>query len=173
MKKMKKAFLFLILVLGLTLYFSRASFAADKIGSVNLDRIFGEYNRTKEQDKILEKKQKDFEVERDVKVKEIKSLQDKLNLADEKQKAAKKTELEIKIKSFQENEAQKVEALKEDILKERKEILKDIEKAVKQCAEAGGYTLVFEDRALVFQSNVGDLTDKAIETVNKNYQSAK
>lgn len=159
-----------VLVLGVILFMPKG-YAADKIGYVNLGRIFDEYNKTKDQDKILEKKQKDFESERVVKVNEIKALQDKLGLLDEKQKAAKKTELEEKMKVFQEYEGKKIEGLRkerDDILKE---ILKDIEKAVRQYAEAQGYILVFNDKVLVYQAKDGDLTDKVVEIVNKNYQS--
>lgn len=143
---------------------------AQKIGYVNLGMIFDEYAKTKDQDKVLEKKQNDFETERDAKVKELKGLQDKLALVDEKQKAVKKSELEAKMKAFQDDETKKVTALKnerDDILKA---ILKDIEKAVKQCAEADGYTLILNDRVLVYQAKEGDLTDKVIAAVNKGYQ---
>ena len=51
-----------------------------------------------------------------------------------------------------------------------KEILKNIEEAVKQYSESQGYTLVFNDRVLVYQSKSLDITDKIIEIVNKGYK---
>lgn len=170
---MKKIIIASLTVVLLGMFSGSNLFAADKFGYVNLGRIFDEYNKTKDHDKVLEKKQKDFEAERETKVNEIKNLQDKLGLVDEKQKAVKKTELEEKVKAFQDYERKKVEVLKkerDDILKE---ILKDIEKAVHQQAGLEGYTLVFNDRVLVYQTKDGDLTDKVIVAVNKSYQPVK
>lgn len=170
---MKKIIIASLITVLLGVFLGSDLFAADKFGYVNLGRIFDEYNKTKDYDKILEKKQKDFETERETKINEIKSLQDKLGLVDEKQKAAKKTELEEKVKAFQDYERKKVEALKKERDEILKEVLKDIEKAVHQQAESESYTLVFNDRVLVYQTKDGDLTDKVIAIVNKNYQPAK
>jgi Skp family chaperone for outer membrane proteins len=51
-----------------------------------------------------------------------------------------------------------------------KEIFKDIEEAVKQYAEKEGYTLVFNDRVFVYQTKNMDITDKALDILNKGYK---
>lgn len=48
-----------------------------------------------------------------------------------------------------------------------KEILKDIEEAVKKYSEKEGFTLVFNDRVLVYQDKTLDITDKILEILNK------
>ena len=47
-----------------------------------------------------------------------------------------------------------------------KEILKDIEQAVKQYSEKEGYTLVFNDRVLVYQTKSMDITTQIIAILN-------
>ena len=48
-----------------------------------------------------------------------------------------------------------------------KEIMKDIEEAVKQYAVKDGYTLVFNERVLIYQAKSLDITDKVSEILNK------
>jgi Skp family chaperone for outer membrane proteins len=49
-----------------------------------------------------------------------------------------------------------------------KEILKDIEDAVKKYSEKEGLTMVFNDRVLVYQDKTMDITNQIIDTLNKN-----
>ena len=48
-----------------------------------------------------------------------------------------------------------------------KEILKDIQDAVKSYSEKSGITIVFNDRVLVYQNNSMDITDSVIAILNK------
>jgi Skp family chaperone for outer membrane proteins len=47
-----------------------------------------------------------------------------------------------------------------------KEILKDIEEAVKKYSEKEGFTLVFNDRVLVYQTKSMDITDQIVAILN-------
>ena len=44
-----------------------------------------------------------------------------------------------------------------------KEILTDIEASVKKYAEKEGYTMVFNDRVLIYQNKSLDITDEVIK----------
>jgi len=144
--------------------------AAEKIGYVDLSRIFGEYNKTKDYDKVLGDKETGYGSERDKKVDEVKKLQERLNLLSDKEKEKKKTELETKVKDLQEFDKQKTTDLRKEQDDKMKEILKDIEGAVKTYAEKEGYTMVFNDRVLIYQSKSLDITDKVVEILNKSYK---
>lgn len=141
--------------------------AADKLGYVDLSRTFSEYGKTKDYDKVLGEKQTAYTTERDKKVAEVRQLQEKMSLLSEKEKEAKKGDLENKVKDLQEYDRQKQTDLRKDQDEKMKEILKDIEDAVKQQAEKDGYTMVFNDRVLVYQNKSMDITDKIIEILNK------
>ncbi len=158
--------LFWAIILGLTLLVGVAN-AAEKFAYVDLTKIFSEYSKTKEYDKVLGDKQTAYESERDKMVSEIKGFQDKMNLLSDKEKAAKKGDLENKVKNLQEFDRQKQGDLRKEQDERMKELLKDINDAIKQYAEKEGYIMVFNDRVLVYQDKSLDITAKVIEIVNK------
>lgn len=164
---MKRVSVFLLgAFFGLTVLAGRV-YAADKLGYIDLSRAFSEYSKTKDYDKILGDKQRSYATERDKKVADIKQFQDKLNLLSDKEKEAKKGELENKVRDLQEFDRQKQTDLRKEQDEKMKDILKDIEDAVKQYAQKEGYTMVFNDRVLVYESKDMDITDKVIEILNK------
>ncbi|MGE5197303.1 MAG: OmpH family outer membrane protein [Deltaproteobacteria bacterium] len=152
--------------LGLVLL-AGAAYAADKLAYVDLSRTFSEYTKTKDYDKVLADKQNAYTTERDKKVNEIKQMQDKMNLLSEKEKEAKKPDLEKKVSDLQEFDRLKQTDLRKEQDDKMKDILKDIEDAVKQYSEKEGYTMVFNDRVLVYQNKSMDITDPIIAILNK------
>ncbi len=147
-----------------------AAEAADKIGYVDLSRLFAEYGKTKDYDKILNEKETVYNTEREKKVNELKQLQEKLNLLSEKEKESKRGDLQSKIKSLQDFDRQQQTDLRKEQDEKMKEILKDIEAAVSQYASKEGYTLVFNDRVLVYQDKSLDITDKIMDILSKSYK---
>ncbi len=166
MKRLRFIVFVLGLFFGLTLLAATAA-AADKVGSVDVARIFSEYSKTKDYDKILSDKQRAYTAERDKRLADIKQLQDKFDLLSDKEKETKKADLENKVKDLQEFDRQKTTDLRKDQDEKMKDILKDIEDTVKQYAEKEGYTMVLNDRVLVYQSKGMDITDKIIDILNK------
>lgn len=140
--------------------------AADKFGYVDLSRIFSEYSKTKEFDKVLGDKQSTYTAERDKRVNELRQMEEKIALLNEKEKEAKRPEFESKVKDFEEFRRQKEMDLRKEQDEKMREVLKDIEEAVKQYAEKEGYTFVFNDRVLVYQTKSLDISDKIVEILN-------
>ena len=138
-----------------------------KFAYVDLSRIFNEYSKTKDYDKSLTSKEETYNTERDKKVEEIKQLQDKINLLSEKEKESKKGDLENKMKTLNDFDREKQTDLRKEQDEKMKEILKDIEDVIKQYAEKEAYTLVFNDRVLVYQNKSLDISDKIMELLNK------
>ncbi len=141
--------------------------AADKFAYIDLSRTFSEYNKTKDYDKVLSDKEKVYTTDRDKKISDLKALQDKMNLLNDKDKEAKRTELQNKVKTMQDYDRQKQGELRKDQEDRMKEILKDIEEAVKKYSEKEGYTLVFNDRVLVYQTKSMDITNDIVAMLNK------
>ncbi|MCK9432909.1 MAG: OmpH family outer membrane protein [Candidatus Omnitrophica bacterium] len=152
-------------VIGLALLAGNAM-AAEKFAYIDLSRTFSEYSKTKGYDKVLTDKEKSYSEERDKKVAELKAFQDKLSLLNDKERESKGAELQSKVKSFQESDRKKQAALRKEQDEKMKEILQDIEDAVKKYAEKEGYTMVFNDRVLVYQTKSMDITDKIIAALN-------
>ena len=164
MRRTTAVFLGVVFVLGVLIGVAQA---ADKFAYVDLSRIFAEYNKTKDYDKVLSDKEDVYGVEREKKVGELKQFESKMGLLNEKEKETKKAELETKIKAFQDSDRQKQADLRKEQDEKMKEILKDIEDAVKQYAAKEGYTMVFNDRVLVYQEKKMDITDEVISILNK------
>lgn len=166
---MKKAVLLLGAMISALFFFIGTAQAADKFAYVDLSRSFSEYQKTKDFDKVLTDKGETYGAEKEKKIAEIKQFQDKMNILNEKEKTAKKKEMEDKIKSFEEVDRQKRTDLAKEQDEKMREILKDIEEAVKKYAEKEGYTMVFNDRVLVYQIKSLDITGQVIDILNKGY----
>ena len=151
-------------------FWLRPTMAAEKFAYVDLSRIFSEYEKTKDYDKVLTYKEGVYSKDREKKVNEIKQFQDKMNLLSDKEKETKKDDLESKIKTLQDYDRQKQTDLRKEQDEKMKEILKDIEDTVKQYAEKEGYTMVFNDRVLVYQNKTMDITDQIVALLNKGYK---
>jgi len=152
-------------ILGMVLFMGNA-LAADKFAYIDLSQTFSEYNKTKGYDKTLTEKEKVYTAERDKKVADLKAFQDKLSLLNDKERTAKSTELQSKVKEFQDYDRQKQADLRKEQDEKMKEILKDIEEAVKKYSEKEGYTMVFNDRVLVYQTKSMDITSQIIAILN-------
>ena len=166
---MKKGILLAGVIVGVMLLIGSA-YAADKFAYVDLSKIFGEYNKTKDFDKVLEGKESVYETERNKKVDEVKQLQEKMELLSDKEKESKTKDLQEKFKTLQEFDRQQQTDLRKEQDERMREILKDIEDAVKKYSEKEGYTMVFNDRVLVYQTKNMDISDKIIEILNKGYK---
>lgn len=159
-----------VVLLGVffSLVLAGSAHAADKFGYVDLSRAFSEYNKTKGYDKNLSDKEKAYTTDRDKKVADLKSFQDKLNLLNDKEREAKGAELQNKVKAFQDYDRQKQADLRKEQEEKMKELLKDIEGAVKEYSEKEGYTIVLNDRVLVYQTKSMDITDQVITILNNS-----
>ncbi|MGA2775620.1 MAG: OmpH family outer membrane protein [Candidatus Omnitrophota bacterium] len=143
------------------------SFAADKLAYVNLSKAFSEYTKTKDYDKILTEKENAYTAERDKKANDLKQLRDKINLLSDKEKETKQADFQEKVKAFQEFVSQKEGDLRKEQDERMREIMQDIQGVVKTISERDGYTLVFNDRVLVYQQKSLDITDQVVTALNK------
>ncbi len=161
----KTAVVLCAVAIGLFLSLTPAM-AADKFAHIDLSRTFSEYNKTKGYDKTLNDKEKSYTDERDKKIADLKAFQDKISLLNDKEREAKGAELQAKVKDFQEYDRAKQADLRKEQDEKMKEILKDIEEAVKKYSEKEGITLVFNDRVLVYQTPAMDITNQIISILN-------
>lgn len=165
---MKVLKLLIILTAVVFLFGITPTFAEDKtkIGYVDLSRLFDEYYKTKEYDKVLEGEHKAYEQEGKVKIEKIREAQGKLALLKEDQKKATEDEIEKMKNELLEYDRQK----KTDLTKERnekiREILLEIEKIVSGYAEQNGYSVILNDRVLIFADKGLDLTENILKNLN-------
>ena len=167
------AFTFAALLAGSVFGVSKAEAAADKIGYVDLARVFDEYNKTKEFDKTLEAKGATKQGDRDKMVADVKKLRDEAELLSAKAKDDKQAVIDEKIKVLQEFDRTTRDALRKERDGMVRDILKEIELVIQDFGKAQGYGYIFNDRVLVYKSEGNDLTAQVIKVLNDNYTKKK
>lgn len=144
-----------------------------KIGYVDLSRLFDEYYKTKEYDKVLEAKHKDYEKVRNEKMDKIREIQGKLSLTTEDKKAPLEADIEKQKAELLEWDRQQ----KTDLTKERnekiREILLEIEKIVSGFAEKENFTVILNDRVLIYGEQTLNVTEQVLKSLNENKPADK
>jgi len=174
MKKRLAAVLVLVLMWGLGVCgVSKAFAAGEKIGYVDLARVFDDYQKTKTFDKSLEAKGSQKQADRDKMVADIKKLRDEAELLGAKAKDEKQAAIDDKIKALQEFDRTTRDALRKERDQMVRDILKEIETVIQDFGKAQGYSFIFNDRVLVYKSEGSDLTPQVIKALNDSYARKK
>ena len=173
MKKILRLVLPVFLLAFWTAQSAPAFAAAERIGTVDLARVFDEYQKTKDFDKSLEAKGASKQTDRDKMVAEIKKLRDEAELLSAKAKDDKQAVIDEKIKALQEYDRVTRDTLRRERDGMVKDILKEIETVIQDFGKSQGYTFIFNDRVLVYKSEGGDLTNQVIKTLNDSYAKKK
>jgi len=147
------------------------AYAAElKIGYVDVARVFDNYNKTKDQDKILEQQNNKKKEERDKLVKQIRKMKDELDILSEKAKEKKQTQIDEKIKELQEYDQQTRTGLRQQRDEVVRKILKETEQVIEKYAKKNDYTMILNNRVLLYGQKQDDLTDKILKILNSEYK---
>ncbi len=166
-----KIFKFFVLILILSVFvFSNLPFAGaegTKIGYINLGKTFDEYKKTQEYEKSLEKKRDQKEKDRKKLVDEIKNLKEEIALLSNKGKSEKQPVIDEKIRNLQEFD----ETTRTELRQERDEMVKiifgEIDKVIQDYGRKNGYTVILNDRVLIYGDEAIDVTQELIDIINK------
>lgn len=148
-----------------------ASAQADgKIGYVDLSRAFDEYQKTKDFDKALEKTGDIKQEQREKLVKEIRKMRDELELMNERARKKKEGDIESRIRSLQEFD----QDAKMELTKERddmvRDILKEMNGVIQEYGKGHAYSIIMNDRILLYGDEALDLTGEIIKILNERYK---
>ena len=142
-----------------------------KIGYIDLSRAFDEYQKTKDFDKELEGKGDMKQQEREKVVQDIRKMREELELMNKNAREKKETDIESKIKSLQDFDQE----AKTDLTKDRdnmvKDILKEMSDVIKEYGEKNGYSIIVNDRVLLYGDSGLDLTNEIIKILNDKYKT--
>ena len=143
---MKKVALLLAFVLMLGQY----SFAAEKIGTVDLQKVMDQYSKAKAANTWVQNQEKSIQTF-------IDDARAKVNAAPDKEKKVLEEkynkQLADKVNAFRKNQAVKIKAISDDV-----------EVALKAVAGEGGYTLLLPVYATLYSTD--DVTAKVISKLN-------
>ena len=147
--------------------------SAEKIAYVNLSRVFDEYGKTQEYDAVLSKKQDQYEQERNVKLQKIQEAQGKLSLLKEAEKTKLQEQIDTDRNALLEFDRQQQTDLRRERDEKIREILLEIEKVVREFAEKGQYSLVLNDKVLIYGAESFEITEPIIKILNEKYSGKK
>jgi outer membrane protein len=142
-----------------------------KVGYIDLSRAFDEYQKTKDFDKELEGKGDMKQQEREKVVQDIRKMREELELMNKNAREKKETDIESKIKSLQDFDQE----AKTDLTKDRdnmvKDILKEMSDVIKEYGEKNGYSIIVNDRVLLYGDPGMELTNEIIKILNDKYKA--
>ena len=144
--------------------------AAPKIGYVDLSRLFDEYGKTKDYDTVLEQQNKVYQSEREKKLAAIKDAQGKIPLLKDAEKTKLEQQMEKDRSNLLEFDRQQQTELKKQRDEKIREILLEIEKVVKTYAEKEKFSLILNDRVLIYGGQEMNITEPILKVLNEGYQ---
>lgn len=140
-----------------------------KIGYVSLLKIFDGYQRTADSKSVLEQKGKQKQAELEGRFNELKKLRQSLELLNDQVKEAKAREVEERADEFKRLKTRSERELVREQSQLARQILEEIDGAVAEYATANGYTVVLDDRSLLYGQQTHDVTDDVLKILNQRY----
>jgi len=167
---MKKTIILLLVAVFGLITFTKVYAENEKLAYVDLVKVFNDYKKTEKYDKKLEIERKSKEKERGKSVKEIKELQDKLSIVSKDKKESTQKQIDDKLRKLQQFDSQVQMDLRKEYNDMMQEILKEINKVVKEYAEKNKISFVFKDAALAYGNKALDITEEIIKVLNERYK---
>ena len=147
-------------------------YGAEKIGYVNIGRVFNEYTKTQEYEEVFSKKYDAYQGERNEKLTKLQEKQGKLALLREAEKKKLEEEIERDKAAIMDYDRQKEIDMRREHDEKTREILLEVEKTVREFAEREKYSLILNDRVLIYGDTGLDITDQIIKKLNSGFSAA-
>lgn len=146
-------------------------YAADeKYTFIDVAKVFDEYQKTKDQDKILQEEGEKKEKERQVIVDAIRKMKDELELLSDDAKKTKQEEMNKKVRELQDFDLETRRELGEKRRKIVQEIFNDIDQVVQGFGKRKKLDYILNDKALLYYRTDLDITSEILKELNNNYK---
>ncbi len=156
--------------IGLFIFTGLAAAEGEKYAYVDVAKVFDGYEKTKENDRILQEAGKKKETQRDTLVQTVRQLKDEIVLMAEDARPKKQEALDAKVRELQDFDRGAKLDLGQQRNKAVREIFKDIDDTLQRYGERKGYDLIFNERALLFHNPKLDVTQDVLTELNKTYK---
>jgi outer membrane protein len=137
-----------------------------KVGYVDVARLFDSYERTKQSESLLQQKSQQFERELQQRIEELKKLRAGLELLSERERDVRQREIDQKADDLKRFDLY----TKRDLVKERdritQDIIEEIQQTVQAYAKANGFSLVLDERSVLYGQAVYDITEEVVKQLN-------
>ncbi len=149
---------------------STESITGNKMGFADFLKIYHSYSKTKTEDERLKEEGRDFQEKIDTDRNKISELEKKINSAILSQK--EKEDLNKEIEELKTKITKDVQEFNLKIDNERKQaidkLIEDLRTKISNYGKEKGYTMIFDQNALVFSDTHLDLTQEIVDYINKN-----
>lgn len=172
---MSKKFIGLFVAAAFIFLFAQASFAQNanvKIGYVGLNRIFDQYPKTSEYDKVLEQKSTQYKKDRNDLLGKIQDAERRLILLKEEDRVKLAEQIQKDKENLVEFDQKKQTELRKERDDKVREILLEIESVVQNYAKKEGFDIIVSDRALIYGTEALDLTQKILDALSVKQPTA-
>ncbi|MDP2652966.1 MAG: OmpH family outer membrane protein [Candidatus Omnitrophota bacterium] len=143
-----------------------------KIATMDLSKVFDNYEKTKAYDTEFEAKYKAVEQDRNQKIEKLREANNKLALVKEDEKMKLQKEIDQMTSELRDYDRQK----EIDFQKERndkvREILLEVEKVVSEYSKAEKIDIVLNDRVLIYGNEILDISETILNKLNESYNKA-
>ncbi|HRZ86871.1 MAG TPA: OmpH family outer membrane protein [bacterium] len=137
-----------------------------KLGYIDMEKVFNEYEKTKTANAKLQDEQKKKRSDAEKMVTDINKLKEESELLSDDAKKGKEAMIKEKIKELRDYEKDTVNEIRDKLLSLRKEILDEITKIVDEKGKKEGYTYIFISDVMIFKDKAGDITEDVLKTLN-------
>ena len=172
-KKYAVPAIFIIVLLFVCSGIASAAVGKEKFGTVDIGKVFDEYEKTKKFDDEFQTEGRLKQEERDAIVHEIRRLRDEQALLAEDARRDKQSAIDAKIKELDSFDREIQKTLGEKRNQAVKEVFQDIENVMTQYGERKGYDFIFNDRALLYKDKPYDVTSDILKELNDRYRKEK
>ncbi|MEW6009488.1 MAG: OmpH family outer membrane protein [Candidatus Omnitrophota bacterium] len=160
----------LAVIVMLSFLIAPLCYAEYKICTIDLLRVFEEYQKRKDFDAQLETLRKEKEGQRNKLIDQLKEIQDKMSVLSDSEKAKKQNELSVKSKELQELDQKIRIDLRKDWDEKLRDVLDDIKKVVEDFSKKEGFTFAIDNKALLYSAQETDVTEQIIKILNSKYK---
>lgn len=144
-----------------------------RIGFVDVAKAFDSYQKTKDADSVMEKKGEAKQQEREKKVAAVKKLKDEMELLSEETRKKKQAEMDQTLRELQDFDVK----VRDELRRERdsivRDILKEIDELISEYGDKNGFSMILNDRVLLYGRQEMDITNQVIQILNERYNSKK
>lgn len=170
-----KRFFSILFISALLVLGGRIVYSADveKVGTVNISKVFDEYQKTKDYDVEFQRQGRSKQEDRDKLVHDVRRLRDEEALLAGDVRDQKKEAIESKLKELDTFDSE----ARNDLEKKRntavREVFQDIENTLQQYGERKGFDVIYNDRALLYRKGKLDVTSDVLKELNDHYRKQK
>lgn len=142
-----------------------------KIGVVDVEKIYNEYEKAKKAKESIQEKRTEKQLELSKKQAELKRLVDEYNEKKSKLKESEMKEYEKKINDLTTEINTFVRLTNQQLIEENRKntqtLLNEIAKVIQDYAKTNGYDLIVDKKSLPYFSNSFDISDEIIKILNE------